>query len=193
MGGEGQEEFGGADVHDVLNLIPLLESLPEEADASRMGMIGFSRGGLMTYLALTGTERMKAAAVVSGVGDSRSGIKKRPDMETHVYAELIPNYWEVKQEALLARSPVAWPERLCPTTPLLLLHGTADWRVDPGESMSLARGLLDLRRPYRLVMYEGADHGLSEYREEAYEQIRSWMDRYVRDGEALPDLEPHGD
>jgi len=193
MGGEGQEEFGGADVHDVLNLIPLLESLPEEADAQRIGMIGFSRGGLMTYLALTGTDRMKAAAVVAGVGDSRSGIEKRPDMETYVYAELIPDYWNVKEEALLARSPVAWPERLCPTTPLLLQHGTADWRVDPRETMSLARGLYDLRRPYRLIMYEGADHGLSEYRGEAYEQIRHWMDRYVRDLEELPDLEPHGD
>jgi len=36
-GGEGQEEFGGADVADVLNLIPLLESLPGEADATRIG------------------------------------------------------------------------------------------------------------------------------------------------------------
>lgn len=193
MGGEGQEEFGGADVRDVLHLIPLLESLPEEADAARIGMLGFSRGGLMTYLALTGTDRMKAAAVVAGVGDSRSGIDKRPDMETYVYAELIPDYWQVKEEALLARSPVAWPERLCPTTPLLLLHGTSDWRVDPVETMSLARRLYDLRRPFRLIMYEGADHSLSEYRTEAYGQIRSWMDRYVRDLEALPDLEPHGD
>jgi dienelactone hydrolase len=193
MGGEGQEEFGGADVEDVLNLIPLLESLPREADADRIGMVGFSRGGLMTYLALTGTDRMKAAAVVAGIGDSRSGIKKRPDMETYVYAELIPDYWNVKDEALLARSPVAWPERLCATTPLLLLHGTADWRVDPAETMNLAQGLNKLRRPFRLIMYEGADHGLSEYRAEAYGQIQSWLDRYVRDLEALPDLEPHGD
>ncbi len=193
MGGEGQEEFGGADVHDVLNLIPLLESLSGEADADRIGMIGFSRGGLMTYLALTGTDRMKAAAVVAGVGDSRSGIDKRPDMETYVYAELIPDYWNVKEEALLARSPVAWPEKLCPTTPLLLLHGSADWRVDPAETMSMARALFELRRPFRFIMYEGADHGLSEYRAEAYGQIRSWLNRYVRDLEPLPDLEPHGD
>ena len=192
-GGEGQEEFGGADVADVLNLIPLLESLPGEADATRMGMIGFSRGGLMTYLALAGTDRMKAAAIVAGVTDSRSGIDERPDMETYVYSELIPDYWQVKDEALLARSPVAWPERLSATTPILLLHGTADWRVHPSESMRMAQALYDLRRPFRLVMYEGADHGLSEHRSEAYAQIRSWLDRYVRDEEALPDLEPHGD
>ncbi len=191
-GGEGREEFGGAEVADVVNLIPLLESLPREADASRIGMVGFSRGGLMTYLALTRTDRMKAAAVVGGVGDSRNGIDERPDMETYVYAELIPDYWNTKDEALLARSPAAWPERLCPTTPLLMLHGTADWRVDPAESMAMAAGLLELQRPFRCVLYEGADHGLSEVRDEAYGLIRTWMNRYVRDLEPLPNQEPHG-
>ncbi len=192
MGGEGVEEFGGAEVADVVHLIPLLESIPTEADATRIGMIGFSRGGLMTYLALTKTDRVKAAAIVGGVADSRSGIEERPDMETYVYSELIPDYWNVKEEALRARSPVAWPESLCATTPILLLHGTADWRVQPSDSMRMTESLYRLRRPVRLVLYEGADHGLTEYRTEAYEQIHSWMDRYVRDEEALPDLEPHG-
>ncbi len=191
-GGEGQEEFGGSDVDDVLNLIPLLESIPAEADASRIGVVGFSRGGLMTYLALARTDRFRAAVIAAGVADSRSVIQRRPDMETYVYAELIPDYEEVKEEALLARSPLAWPEELCPTTPLLLLHGTADWRVYPGDSIDMAKVLYELRHPVRLVLYEGADHSLSEYREEAYGQIRSWLDRYVRDGEPLPDLEPHG-
>ncbi|RKZ16528.1 hypothetical protein DRQ50_06015 [bacterium] len=192
-GGEGQEEFGGADVADVLNLIPLLESLNDEADAARIGVVGFSRGGMMTYLALAQTDRFKAAVIGAGVADSRTVIADRPDMETYVYAELIPDYHQVKEEALAARSALAWPERLCATSPILLLHGTADWRVDPGQSMSMGRALYDLRRPFRLVMYEGADHGLSEHRIEAYGQIRRWLDRYVRDGEELPDLEPHGD
>lgn len=43
-GGEGQEEFGGTDVNDVLNLIALLEQHPR-VDASRIGMYGWSRGG----------------------------------------------------------------------------------------------------------------------------------------------------
>lgn len=61
-GGEGKEEFGGKDINDVLNLFPLLESLPY-ADAARVGMIGWSRGGLMTCLAMTKTDRIKAAIV----------------------------------------------------------------------------------------------------------------------------------
>ncbi len=63
-GSEGKDEFGGADVNDVMNLLPLLEALPN-ADPSRIGMAGFSRGALMTYLALTKTDRIKAAMVAS--------------------------------------------------------------------------------------------------------------------------------
>ncbi len=192
-GGEGMEEFGGADVNDIINLVPLLESLPAEADAGRMGMLGFSRGGMMTYLALTKTDRMKAAAIVGGVADSFNGIEERPDMETYVYAELIPDYWNVKEEALRARSAVSWPEKLCATTPILLMHGTSDWRVPPRGSMKMAEALYGLKRPVRLVLYEGGDHGLTEYRPEMYGQIHRWLDRYVRDEEELPNLDPHGD
>ena len=192
MGGEGQEEFGGAEVADVLNLIPLLESLAGEANAARIGMVGFSRGGLMTYLAMAGTDRLQAAVIVAGVTDSRLVIEERPDMETYVYAELIPDYWNVKDAALSARSAIDWPERLCPTTPLLLMHGTADWRVHPSGSMRMAEALFELQRPFRLIMYEGADHGLTEFRGEAYGEIRHWVDRYVRDRGELPDLAPHG-
>ena len=37
-GSEGQEEFGGADVNDVLNLLPLIDSLKDEIDPARIGM-----------------------------------------------------------------------------------------------------------------------------------------------------------
>lgn len=66
--GEGQEEFGGKDVNDVVNLIPLLAQVPQ-ADTSRIGMFGWSRGGMMTYLALTKTTEIKAAVVGSGMTD----------------------------------------------------------------------------------------------------------------------------
>lgn len=50
-GGEGKDELGGADVADVLDLLPLIDSLPH-ADPARIGMWGASRGGLMSYLVL---------------------------------------------------------------------------------------------------------------------------------------------
>lgn len=45
---------------DVMRLIDYLETLPE-ADASRIGMIGFSKGGMETYLAAAVDPRVKVA------------------------------------------------------------------------------------------------------------------------------------
>ena len=190
-GGEGQEEFGGADVNDVLNLLPVLEQVPS-ADTARIGMFGGSRGGLMTYLALTRTTRIKAAVVQAGMTDAVRSIAERPEMGTEVYAQLMPGYEADRDSVLATRSPVQWAERLCPTTPLLLLHGTADWRVSPREAMDMADRLYELKRPFRMVLFEGADHGLTEFRTEANEATRDFLDRYVRDGSPWPSMEPHG-
>ena len=190
-GGEGQEEFGGADVHDVLNLLPLLDDHPQ-VDSARIGMFGWSRGGLMTYIALAQTDRIRAAVIGGGASDMASGIVARPEMETNVLAELVPNWATEREAALEARSPVRWADRLHKATPILLLHGTADWRVSPTEAFDMARALYDARHPMRLMLFEGGDHGLTEYRAEVFEAVTEWLDRYVRDGAPLPDLEPHG-
>lgn len=189
-GGEGQEEFGGAEVNDILNLVPLLESLPQ-ADGSRIGMYGWSRGGMMTYLALTKTDRVAAAIVGAGMADSFDTITRRPDM-AQVYAELVPNYLTDKETALTARSAIYWPEKLHKTTPILLLHGSSDWRVHPTQALRMAAALYETKHPFRLVFLEGGDHGLSEHREEVNRLVKNWLDRYVRDRKPWPSLEPHG-
>lgn len=190
-GGEGREEFGGADVGDVLHLIPLLESLPQ-ADPTRIGMYGWSRGGLMTYLALTRTEKIRAAVIGGGVTDLAASIAERPDMETEVYSKLIPRWLTERQAAIDARSPVRWAAKLNKTTPLLLLHGGADWRVSPRQALRMADALLEAKHPFRLVLFEGGDHGLFEHETEVDRLVLGWLDTYVRDGKPWPSVEPHG-
>ena len=190
-GGEGREEFGGSEIADVLNLIPLLERAPE-ADGDRIGMYGWSRGGLMTYLALARTERLAAAIVGAGVTDSFATVEERPEMEEHVYSELVPGWPESRQAALAARSPIRWVEELAESTPILLLHGSSDWRVHPSQALRMATALYESKRPFRFVFFEGGDHGLSEHRDEVDRLARAWLARYVRDGLPWPSLEPHG-
>lgn len=190
-GGEGREEFGGADVNDVLNLIPLLEGLPR-VDPSRIGMYGWSRGGMMTYLALARTDRIRAAVVGGGASDAFNGVEKRPEMEQYVFAELVPDWATEREAALEVRSPVRWAGRLHKATPILMLHGSADWRVDPTEALDMARALYEARHPFRFIFFEGGDHGLREYRAETHRATVEWLDRYVRDRADLPNLEPHG-
>jgi dipeptidyl aminopeptidase/acylaminoacyl peptidase len=190
-GGEGREEFGGADVDDVLNLIPLLDHHPR-VDASRLGMYGWSRGGMMTYLALARTDRIRGAVVGSGMADAFDMVTRRPEMETGVFAELVPNWAQDRDAALAAHSAVRWPEKLCKTTPILLLHGSADVRVNPREALSMADALYEAHHPFRFVLFEGGDHALSGFRPEVDRAVTEWLDRYVRDRAPLPDLQPHG-
>ena len=190
-GGEGGEEFGGAEVHDLLNLIPLLEGEPG-VDATRLGIYGGSRGGLMTYLTLAQTDRFRAAVIRAGVSDLISWREDRPEMD-EVFSETIPGWDTNRSDVLLARSPARWADRLSLTTPILILHGTADWRVSAQQSQTMAAALLDSRHPFRLVLFEGSDHQLNEHREEHFRLAREWFDRFVRNREEQPDLEPHGD
>jgi dipeptidyl aminopeptidase/acylaminoacyl peptidase len=190
-GGEGREEHGGADVNDVLNLIFVIESIPE-ADASRIGMYGWSRGGMMVYIALTKTDRIAAAIIGAGLADSFDTIKRRPKMEKDAYSQLIPSYWENKPAALEARSEVKWPEKLYKNTSILLLHGSSDWRVHPNQALRMASLLYEHKHPFRFVFFEGGDHGSSEHREEVKRLVKDWLDRYVRGRRPWPSLEPHG-
>jgi len=189
-GGEGKEEFGGADVDDVLNLIPVLAQLPK-ADTARIGMFGGSRGGLMTYLALRRTTRIKAAVIRAGMADAFRSIAERPAMDS-VFADLMPGYAMNRDSVLLTRSPARWAARMCATTPILLEHGTGDWRVSPKDALDMAQALYACKHPFRLLMLEGADHGLSEFHDDADDATRAFLDRYVRDGRGWPSLEPHG-
>ena len=190
-GGEGKEEFGGADVNDVINLIPLLAAIPE-ADTSRIGVYGWSRGGMMTYRALTKTKKFKAAIIGAGAANAFKNIEKRPTMETYGYAALIPNSWENQESELKKRSAIYWADKLCKTTPILLLHGSADWRVPPEEALEMTNKLYEAKHPFRFVFFEGGDHGLTEYRPEVNRLVKDWLDNYVRDKKPLPNLEPHG-
>ena len=190
-GGEGVEEFGGKDIHDVLNLVETLNE-NSKADINRIGIEGGSRGGMMTYLALKQNCKFKAAVVTAGAANSFANIESRPDMETHVYAELIPNYWENKDAELKARSAVFWAHEICKTTPLLIMHGSADWRVHPEESLELVQKLYKVKHPTRFILFEGADHGIREFRKDMFYETKRHFDYYVRDLKPLPNMEPHG-
>jgi len=191
-GGDGQEEFGGSDVNDVLNLIPLLENMPQ-ADAGKIGMFGKSRGGMMTYLSLMKTNKIKAAAVIGGVADLQMMDDERGgEMEKTVYSQLIPNYWMNKDSVLKERSAITRVHEISKTCPILIMHGTSDWRVPPMEAINMASAFQQEKIPYRLVMIEGADHGLTEFKEETDLMLKEWFGRFLINNEQLPQLEKHG-
>lgn len=172
-GGEGREEFGGADVNDVLNLLALARAHPAH-DGRNAFMIGHSRGGMMTYLALKSGAEVRAAVAIAAPSDLAASVAERPEMEARVYGPLIPG--ENRHAAYAARSAVCWPERL--RMPLLLLHGDADDRVDASHSVKLAAALEAIGAPYELVMYPQGNHALLRHWDDVLIRITQWFDSH---------------
>ncbi len=190
-GSEGKEEIGGNDINDVLNLVPTLNEI-ENADTSRIGIEGASRGGMMTYRALKKTCQFKAAVVLAGPTNAFKGLKNRPEFEEHVYSKYIPNYSKNKDEELKKRSAVFWANKMCKTTPILIMHGSSDWRVQASESLELVHKLYEYKHPVRFLLFEGADHGIREYRNQFFAQSKTFFDYYLKNLNELPNMELHG-
>lgn len=190
-GSEGNEEFGGKDVNDITILPEVLKEI-EVADTNNIGMYGWSRGGMMTYIALTKTQKIKTVVVGGAISDNFRSIKDRPEMEIGVLSELIPNYADNKDIELEKRSAIKWANKFPKDVPILMLHGNSDWRVKPEQSLNLALEFEKNRIPYRLIMFEGGDHGISEHKNEVNEQVFKWFNKYLKNNEPLPNMDYHG-
>ncbi|MCA2004907.1 MAG: prolyl oligopeptidase family serine peptidase [Ignavibacterium sp.] len=178
-GSEGHDDFGGDDLNDVLNLIPLADEIPQ-ADKSIWGIEGWSRGGMMTYLTLTRTKIFRAAIVLGGIANLRCNAEESKFMR-RLYEHTLGKYSEEEfKQRCEQRSIINFSEKLSKETPMLLIHGNADERVLPHDSIDLSYKLLKHKIPFRLVMLEGGDHFLKSHRKEVDEMRKKWFDRFLK-------------
>ena len=176
-GGQGKEEFGGADVDDVMNVVPLAKSLGY-VDMNNVFVLGWSRGGMMTLLALKRGLAVNAAAVGGAIADLVSERAQRASMD-QVFRELIPGYATHADEALRDRSAVYWPNSI--KVPLLILAGGADWRVVPQHNaLALAQKLQEAGKTYEMIVYADDDHALSGNSADSDRRIIAWFKRHMK-------------
>lgn len=174
-GGEGADEFGGADVNDVFNLIETAKQNPAW-DGKNIFMLGHSRGGMMTYMSLRKSKTINAAVSIAGVADiAQSGIE-RPEMEEQIYKKLIIVPEDKREQAYIDRSACEWANEI--NVPLLLLHGTTDDRVHINHSLELAKKLSVFDKTHELVIYEGGNHALLRQWSEVLEKSLNWFESY---------------
>lgn len=170
-GGTGQEEFGGKDVNDVIQLINIALKLPVVRKDS-VYMLGRSRGGLMTYRACTMDHRIKAAAVLAGVADSVMMYETREDSMKQVYHELAGGSPEECPEEFEKRSAVCWADKIIP--PIMIGQGAADWRVVPEQAYKMDEALTKAGKEHVLIVYPGGDHSLNDT--SAVEDALKWFE-----------------
>jgi len=170
-GGDGKDEFGGRDVDDVLALAELARARPD-ADPANVFLYGVSRGGMEAYLSLHRGLAVNAAVIHAGVADLEGALIARPMLEKN-YEELIPDYKQTRATALRSRSAIFWADEL--RVPLLLVHGTADWRVPAAHVLQVAEKLQAANREYGLILYSGDNHGLTKNFADVINQTHAWF------------------
>ena len=177
-GGEGADEYGGADVDDVLNLIPLARGLGY-VDMNNVFMHGASRGGMEAFRAIEKGMPVNAVSVNGALTDLPASAKERPAVAERVWSKLIPGFAEKSEEAMRERSAVYFADKI--NVPVLILQGGADWRSNTGsQALGLATKLQSLGKTYELHVYAGDDHPLSINRLEKERKIVEWFKRYMK-------------
>jgi dipeptidyl aminopeptidase/acylaminoacyl peptidase len=176
---EGKDEFGGKDVNDVMALFDILGGVAS-ADTSKIGMIGWSRGGMMTYLALSETKRVKVAAIGGGLADLEDAALRDVAWEEKVLKELIPNYSILKRKELARRSVINWPCKISTECNILILHGGKDEEIPVSQSVKLSEEFNKCSVPNKLVIFDDDNHILSKHRREADEMILKWFKTYLQ-------------
>ncbi|QOC21120.1 S9 family peptidase [Wenzhouxiangella sp. AB-CW3] len=151
-------------------------------DGDRVGITGGSYGGYASAWGATYyTERFAAAVMNVGLSDKISmlGTSDIPQELYLVHYLTWPwEDWEMYRKA----SPIYYASQA--QTPILILHGDADPRVDPTQSRILYRylSLQDDPPPLRMVLYRGEGHSnqRAATRWDYSLRLMRWMDHYLK-------------
>lgn len=173
-----KDEFGGADTNDVLNLLEITRNLPK-VDPNRIGMMGWSRGAMMTCLTLKGSHQIKTAVLVSGAPNLFNTLEERPTLEKHVFAKYIPSYDKSKDSVLKVRSPHFWTEELSKEMSMLILNGTKDRHVDYRQSERFSARLDSIGFPHQFRCFE-TNHSFSNMRPKLDTILINWFDKTLK-------------
>jgi dipeptidyl-peptidase-4 len=139
-------------------------------DAARIGVWGWSYGGYMTLM------MMFKAPEIFRAGVSGAPVTDWLMYDTH-YTERYLDKPEDNAAGYAASSVLSYADRL--RGELLLIHGMADDNVLFLNSTKLYRRLQELGKPFEMMLYPGAKHGLLRQNDgrHAYQTILGFFDR----------------
>ncbi len=170
-------DWGTKDFQDVMAAV---DHVVERGwgDEDRLGVGGWSYGGILTNYVITQTDRFDAA--ITGASEVLYIANYGHDHYQYWWEAELGLPWEGDNRE-------TW-ERISPfnrahlvTTPTLIMGGEDDWNVPIHNSEQLYQVLRRVGTPTQLVVYPGQSHGL---REPAYQKDRllrylDWYDRWV--------------
>ncbi len=147
------------------------------ASPSRLGIGGWSYGGMLTNYTIAQDTRFQAA--VSGA--SASNILATYGTDEYIYDEEqelgLP--WENLDTWLRISFPFLHANRI--VTPTIFLGGDKDGSVPLHNSEQMYQALKSLGIDTQLVVYPGQSHGISKpsYQRDVLERYLAWYDKYL--------------
>jgi dipeptidyl aminopeptidase/acylaminoacyl peptidase len=149
------------------------------ADPNKLGVGGWSYGGILTDYMIASDTRFKAAT--SGAGTAFTVAFYGTDQYIIQYDFEIgppwdPKAWETYQKISY---PFLHADRI--KTPTLFLGGEKDFNVPVQGGQQMYQALRSLGVDTQLIIYPNENHGISRpsYVRDRYERYLAWYDKYI--------------
>jgi len=169
-------DWGGKEVADLRGGIDYAIHA-KLADPARLGIGGWSYGGILTDYMIASDPRLKAA--IAGAGSADQIAMYGSDEYVMQYnAELGPP-WRATSLWLHVSYPFFHAERI--HTPTLFMGGDKDFNVPIGGGEQMYQALRTLEIPTQLVVYPGQYHVFTRpsYIRDRLQRYLDWYDRYL--------------
>jgi dipeptidyl aminopeptidase/acylaminoacyl peptidase len=175
-------DWGNKDYDDVMAAVDHVVATGI-ADPDRLGVGGWSYGGILTDYVITRTGRFKAA--ISGASETNYLANYGTDHYQYEWETELGLPWQ-NRELWMRLSPWFAVEKV--TTPTLLLCGSDDQNVPLVNSEQFYQALRRLGRETELVIYPGETHDIERpsFQVDRFQRYLAWYDKYLKPGVATP-------
>jgi dipeptidyl aminopeptidase/acylaminoacyl peptidase len=150
------------------------------ADPDRLGIGGWSYGGILTDYTIATTDRFKAA--ISGAGSALQLSMYGSDQYIYQYENELGPPWKSQDLWIKLSYPFFHADRI--KTPTLFLGGDKDFNVPVIGGEQMYQALRSLNVPTELIVYPNQHHGLSlpSFNYDRLQRYLAWYDRYLKPG-----------
>jgi dipeptidyl aminopeptidase/acylaminoacyl peptidase len=147
------------------------------ADPERLGVGGWSYGGMSTNYLIASTTRFKAATSGASISNALAGYGT--DEYIRDYENELGSPWKNPEAWQRISYPFLHADRI--KTPTLFLCGQNDFNVPLPNSEQMYQALRTLGVPTQLVIYPGQFHGLTKpgYILDRYQRYLAWYARWL--------------
>jgi dipeptidyl aminopeptidase/acylaminoacyl peptidase len=174
-------DWGNKDGQDVLAAVDYAVA-HGVADPNRLGVGGWSYGGILTDQVIARDQRFKAATSGAGLANALAG--NGTDQYVREYEAELGTPWGNTPAWLKVSYPFLHADRII--TPTLFLCGDRDFNVPLLNSEQMYQALRSLGRETQLVIYPGEHHGIRKpsYQRDRLQRYVEWYGRYLKQGDA---------